>query len=89
MSTANDGVRPGWAGPTGGWRPRAAASPPPSSEPGDPATGSEPSGPELADLRRSMEERFRALNHRLDALDTDILRLVTLIRNSTERHGPR
>jgi hypothetical protein len=35
---------------------------------------------EVRDLRRNFEDRMRSVSHRLDGIDTDLLRLVTLVR---------
>jgi hypothetical protein len=45
---------------------------------------------EIRQLRSSLEERLRRLNHRLDAIDTDVLRLVTIVRalQDADRKAP-
>ncbi len=40
---------------------------------------------ELRAMRASVDERFRVMQHRLDGIDTDLLRLVSLIRAQIEQ----
>ncbi len=86
MNPTSEGVGP----PSGQaeWRRRSrigeAAS---SADQAQGIAGIESLAREVLMIRRSMEERFRALNHRIEALDTDLLRLVTLVRTAVERDG--